>query len=70
MLMEGFGRIKTIIAIGGVYAIEYADSLAAEDAAGEQAVGSSKGSVLKGRALAVSMLRAIEGLSISSAAFQ
>ena len=58
MLMEGFGSIKTISKnAGGVYGIEYANPLSAEDAAGEQAVGSSKGSVLAGRQLAVILLR-------------
>ena len=56
MLMEGFGRINAIHAIGGVYAIEYANSLSAEDACSERAIGSHKGSVLAGRQLSVTAL--------------
>lgn len=62
MLMEGFGRIMHIVKVQGQYGIEYANSLSAEDAVGEQAVGSSKGSVLAGRQLLVTTVTQLSDL--------
>ena len=60
MLMEGFGRINAIHKYGQhgwyTYAIEYADSLSAEDACSERAIGSHKGTVLASRQLLVAIL--------------